>query len=223
MAEISLGCWILGLDGSSVFQVHIARSETVDQLKEAIKEENDHALNHIAARQLKIWKVSDRRAVYPPLLMCSDTIHLQLKDPLSSRDIANTFAKIGAGDEVPNADKLDPMNKLSRYFPEPPVEEMVHLVVQLPLFGELPTIVIRALYSPLSSPMFHLATRTLSGTAISPWSSAGLGALREPTMSLTNSITYGFFARPTSKLSCCRRAFRPYSEGGPSGTIGQLP
>ena len=43
--------------------------------------------------------------------------------------------KISAGDEVPNADKLDPVKRLSRYFPEPPVEEMIHLVVQLPLGG----------------------------------------------------------------------------------------
>ena len=59
-------------------------------------------------------------------------MRLQLKDPLSSGDLAKILGKISAGDEVPNANKLDPLEDLSHYFPEPPVKKMIHLVVQLP-------------------------------------------------------------------------------------------
>jgi hypothetical protein len=67
--------------------------------------------------------------------MSNDATRLQLSKPLRSCDIAKTLGKIGAGagGEVPNADKLnDPVKRLSRYFSEPPVEDMIHLIVQLP-------------------------------------------------------------------------------------------
>jgi len=55
--DISLTCWIVGLDDANAFPVDILRSQTVGHLKKAIKKEN--ALNHIDADQLKIWKVGD--------------------------------------------------------------------------------------------------------------------------------------------------------------------
>jgi len=64
--------------------------------------------------------------------MCSDATRLQLRKPLPSEDLANTLGKIGAGEEIPDSDKLDPMKKLSSYFPKDPVEEKIHLVVQPP-------------------------------------------------------------------------------------------
>jgi len=57
MAEISLACWILGLDDANHFLVDILLSKTVDHLKKAIKKEKSPILNHIAADQLEIWKV----------------------------------------------------------------------------------------------------------------------------------------------------------------------
>jgi hypothetical protein len=58
-AEISLACWILGLDDANVFLADILPSNTVDHLKKTIKKEKENALNHIDADQLEIWKVSD--------------------------------------------------------------------------------------------------------------------------------------------------------------------
>ena len=57
--ELSLNCWIDGLHNTNAFSVQILPSKTVDQLKKAIKKENDPVLNHLAAHQLEIWKVSD--------------------------------------------------------------------------------------------------------------------------------------------------------------------
>jgi hypothetical protein len=51
------------------------------------------------------------------------------------------LGKIGAGDEVPNADQLDPLDELSCHFSEPLVARTIHLVVQLPP-GELPAAMI---------------------------------------------------------------------------------
>jgi hypothetical protein len=125
MAEILLNCSIIGLNDASVFSVRILPSETVDFMKKAIKKEKEPELNHIAADRLVIRKVSDP---YSPFLVCSDTIRLQLKNPLPTEEIIKSLAPI----DILDADNLDPVKKLSRYFPEAPVEEMIHLVVQVP-------------------------------------------------------------------------------------------
>jgi len=69
-------------------------------------------------------------------MMCGDATRLQLRKPVPIEDIANTLEKIRASTEIPDADKLSPMKKLSFYFPKDPVEEKVHLVVQVPSSGE---------------------------------------------------------------------------------------
>lgn len=56
--EISLFCWILGLDDGNIFPVDILTTRTVGHLKRAIKEENKNALNYIDAQLLEIWKVN---------------------------------------------------------------------------------------------------------------------------------------------------------------------
>lgn len=58
VTETSLACWIIGLENSSVFLVRTLRSETVYDLKKAIRKE-EPMLNHITADQLEIWKASD--------------------------------------------------------------------------------------------------------------------------------------------------------------------
>ena len=58
-AEISLVCWIPGLEDANAFTIDIPRSKTVDHLKKAIKKEKEPILNHVAADQLEIWKVNN--------------------------------------------------------------------------------------------------------------------------------------------------------------------
>jgi hypothetical protein len=58
--EISLCCWILGLDDATVFPVDIVPSKTVGHLKKLIKNENENTLKQIDAHQLDIWKVTPR-------------------------------------------------------------------------------------------------------------------------------------------------------------------
>jgi hypothetical protein len=54
---IKLFCWIRGVD-DSLFPVNISQSQTVGDLKEAIKNENDNVLSNVPACQVKLWKVS---------------------------------------------------------------------------------------------------------------------------------------------------------------------
>jgi len=55
---------------------------------------------------------------------------LQLPNPLSSDEIAEKLVGVVDGVEIPGALLLEPMKRLSYYFPEAPVEEKLHLVVQ---------------------------------------------------------------------------------------------
>ena len=57
---------------------------------------------------------------------------LQLKDPASPDDIVATIGEPEPGEEIPNADKLGPVEDLSDVFSEHPAKGAVHLVVQLP-------------------------------------------------------------------------------------------
>ena len=57
-AELTLNCWILGLDNANAFPVDILRSQTVGHLKGAIKKQKENALGRVDADQLGIWKVN---------------------------------------------------------------------------------------------------------------------------------------------------------------------
>jgi hypothetical protein len=57
--ELSLTCWIPGLENANAFTIYVPRSKTVDHLKDAIKKKKEPILNHVAADQLEIWKVGD--------------------------------------------------------------------------------------------------------------------------------------------------------------------
>ena len=84
---------------------------------------------------------------------------LQLNDPLPRERIVTTLEGVVNGEEISGALKLDPMKLLSRYFPEPPVPGMLHLVVQLT--GE---------YQPycLAPPLHHLLSYVILVSTITP-------------------------------------------------------
>jgi hypothetical protein len=55
---LCLNCWVLGDDPQRVFSVKIAKSETIDALKKAVKEEKKNAFFNLDADSLDLWKVS---------------------------------------------------------------------------------------------------------------------------------------------------------------------
>jgi len=54
---LELYCWVLGDQADRVFPVKIAGTESVGNLKDAIKEKKKPALEHITADSLTLWKV----------------------------------------------------------------------------------------------------------------------------------------------------------------------
>ena len=57
--QLSLYCSILGDDVGRPFGVRISSSQSVDDLKDAIKKKKENKLAHIDADELDIYKVSD--------------------------------------------------------------------------------------------------------------------------------------------------------------------
>ena len=128
MTSITLNCSFLGPDVTVVFSVKALLDENVGQLKRFIKNEWERELDQITAPRLVIWKVSDTAQ----LIRHHEYIapRSQLKDPLPRGHIVATLGRVVNGEEIPGAFELDSMNLLSRYFPEPPVPEMLHLVAK---------------------------------------------------------------------------------------------
>ncbi|KAI5980886.1 hypothetical protein EDD15DRAFT_2380781 [Pisolithus albus] len=58
MSMLELNCFILGDDPSKIFGVKILRTKLVNALKDSIKETLSPKLNHVAASDLTVWKVS---------------------------------------------------------------------------------------------------------------------------------------------------------------------
>ncbi|KAI6006768.1 hypothetical protein EDD15DRAFT_2393796 [Pisolithus albus] len=58
MSMLELNCFILGDDPSKIFGVKILRTKLVNALKDSIKETLSPKLNHVAALDLTVWKVS---------------------------------------------------------------------------------------------------------------------------------------------------------------------
>lgn len=86
-----------------IFQVKIAKTESVGSLKEAIKEKKYPTFQHIGACALYLWKVSE-------------VIDQNLKNNLQKANF-------------PERDSLSPVNKLSKVFPNLPVKGHLHIMV----------------------------------------------------------------------------------------------
>jgi hypothetical protein len=53
-----LFCWVQGDRHDQAFPLKIAGTQTVGDLKEAIKEKMEPAFDHVRANTLKLWQVS---------------------------------------------------------------------------------------------------------------------------------------------------------------------
>ncbi|THU84568.1 hypothetical protein K435DRAFT_971098 [Dendrothele bispora CBS 962.96] len=116
--KLKLFCCFVGSDRS--FLVNISSSLTVDDLKEAIKQERPNYLRRIDAANLDLFEVS-------------------------LPDEGDLVTKVK--DEVEIKESLDPTKKLSKIFPNEPLVETIHIAVKLPddaggsfAFGPIPLI-----------------------------------------------------------------------------------
>ena len=97
-------------DPSRIFPIEIAESKTVGALRKVIKDEKEHAFQHVDADALLLWKVSI-------------PVNRNLTEHLSKFD----FVDEGS---------LFPVKRLSGVFSVPPEDEHLHIVVRVPPAGE---------------------------------------------------------------------------------------
>ena len=102
--SITLLCLIKGNTLANAFSVKISRDEPVSELKKAIKAEKAPEFYNFPADKLKLWKV---------------TIPGDQDDQLRNLILQDS-------------DELLAIRKISKYFPDSPPEEHIHVIVKLP-------------------------------------------------------------------------------------------
>ncbi|POG76523.1 hypothetical protein GLOIN_2v1872036 [Rhizophagus irregularis DAOM 181602=DAOM 197198] len=90
---------------ANAFSVKISRDEPVSELKKAIKAEKALKFDHFLADKLKLWKVS----------IPGDHLDDQLKNL-----------------KLNDSDELSAIKKISKYLPDSPAEEHIHVLVEPP-------------------------------------------------------------------------------------------
>ncbi|GBC54091.2 kinase-like domain-containing protein [Rhizophagus irregularis DAOM 181602=DAOM 197198] len=104
---ITLLCLVKGNTTANAFPVHIEGSSLVGDLKDAIKAKKAPEFDNFPADKLKLWKVSI------PGDQDDQLRNLILQD----------------------SDELLAIRKISKYFPDSPPEEHIHVIVKLPLLS----------------------------------------------------------------------------------------
>ena len=102
--SITLLCLVKGNTTANVFPVHIEGSSLVGDLKDAIKAKKAPEFDNFPADKLKLWKV---------------TIPGDQDDQLRNLILQDS-------------DELLAIRKISKYFPDSPLEEHIHIIVKLP-------------------------------------------------------------------------------------------
>ncbi|GBC14874.1 hypothetical protein GLOIN_2v1781861 [Rhizophagus irregularis DAOM 181602=DAOM 197198] len=105
--SITLFCLVKGNTTANAFSVKISRDEPISELKKAIKVEKAPEFDNFPADRLKLWKVSI------PGDQDNQLRNLILQD----------------------SDELLAIRKISKYFPDSPPEEHIHVIVKLPLLS----------------------------------------------------------------------------------------
>ncbi|GBC10145.1 hypothetical protein RclHR1_09390001 [Rhizophagus clarus] len=102
--SITLFCLVKENTTVSAFKVDIEKDKSISKLKEAIKAKNPQTFVNVDAKDLKLWKV-----------------------PISD-DHVNPLSNLSLED----SDELLVIKKISKYFPDSPPEEHIHVIVSPP-------------------------------------------------------------------------------------------
>ena len=102
--SITLLCLVKGNITANAFPVHIEGSSLVGDLKDAIKAKKAPEFDNFPADRLKLWKV---------------------KIPDNQDDLLSNLT-------LNDGDELLATKKISKYFPDSPPEEHIHVIVKLP-------------------------------------------------------------------------------------------
>ena len=102
--SITLLCLVKGNKTASAFAVDIDREKLVSHLKEAIKESQKPFFDSIPTKDIKLWNV---------------------KIPDDQDDLLSNLT-------LNDGDELLATKKISKYFPDSPPEEHIHVIVSPP-------------------------------------------------------------------------------------------
>jgi len=102
--SITLFCLIKGNTSEKAFSVKISRDEPISELKGAIKAKNPQTFANVDTKDIKLWKV---------------TIPGDQDDQLRNLSLEGN-------------EELSAIKKISKYFPDPPPEEHIHVLVSPP-------------------------------------------------------------------------------------------
>ena len=102
--SITLFCLVKGNTTANAFSVKISRDEPISELKDAIKAKKAPEFDNFPADRLKLWK----------------------KEIPDDQDDLLSNLTLNDGDE------LLATKKISKYFPDSPPEEHIHVIVKLP-------------------------------------------------------------------------------------------
>src|SRR6266496_2955011 len=102
--SITLLCLVKGNTTANAFPVDIEKDQLVGHLKKVIKAEQPQTFANVDAKDLKLWNV---------------TIPGDHDDQLRNLILQDS-------------DELLAIRKISKYFPDPPAEESIHVIVEPP-------------------------------------------------------------------------------------------
>ncbi|KAF9944278.1 hypothetical protein BGZ65_012309, partial [Modicella reniformis] len=104
---LTLFCLVDGEATSNAFSVKIALSDTVDDLKEAIKTKKSPRFDDVAADELILWRVSH------PVIAANKHQSVLLR-------------------AIDSQTELDPTDDISDVFAGKPPKKIIHIIVQRP-------------------------------------------------------------------------------------------
>jgi len=102
--SITLLCLVKGNTTANAFSIKISRDEPISELKKAIKAEKHKTFHGIEADELKLWKK---------------------EIPDDQDDLLSNLT-------LNDGDSLLATKKISKYFPDSPPEEHIHVIVSPP-------------------------------------------------------------------------------------------
>jgi hypothetical protein len=102
--SITLFCLVKGNTTTSAFEVDIEKDKSISHLKKVIKAEKAPEFDNFPADKLRLWK----------------------KEIPDDQDDLLSNLTLNDGDE------LLATKKISKYFPDPPPEEYIHVIVEPP-------------------------------------------------------------------------------------------
>src|SRR4051794_28282679 len=116
MSTTTLSCLVAGENPyDNAFNIKVNKTETVSELKDAIKDNQKPFFDNVAPKELKLWKVD-----------------ISLEEENEKLKLVNEKINVNIKDELEGIE-LKPLSKISKHFSSQPADEHIHIIVQRPV------------------------------------------------------------------------------------------